>query len=80
MTSAIGANDVRELTIDEVDAVSGGFKISAFGVTIQASAEFKGVYLSASKALVASRSVHRASLPWIAKATSITCLGRTDAG
>lgn len=46
MTSAIGANDVRELTMDEVDAVSGGFKISAFGVTIQASAEFKGVSVS----------------------------------
>jgi hypothetical protein len=46
MTSAHNAGNIRELTVDELNDVSGGFKVSAFGVTLRASAEFLGVSVS----------------------------------
>jgi hypothetical protein len=43
MSFALNASDIRELTVNELNDVAGAFKISAFGVTIEASAAHKGV-------------------------------------
>ena len=41
MSIILNTSDI--LTVDELNDVSGAFKISAFGITIEASAEHKGV-------------------------------------
>jgi hypothetical protein len=43
MTTNIQTNDIRELSLEELDQVTGAFKVSFGGITIQASSAFMGV-------------------------------------
>jgi hypothetical protein len=46
MSTTTATNEIRELSLDEIDGVSGGFRISFAGITVQASAEHLGVAVS----------------------------------
>jgi len=46
MTTNIQMNEIRELSLDELDQVTGAFKVSFGGITIQASSAFVGIAVS----------------------------------
>lgn len=46
MTTNTQMSEIRELSLDEIDQVTGAFKVSFGGITIQASSAFAGVSVS----------------------------------
>ena len=46
MNTMSKTNEIRELSADELDAVSGAFKVSFAGITLQASGAHMGVAVS----------------------------------
>jgi hypothetical protein len=46
MTTKTQMNEIRELSLDELDQVTGAFKVSFGGITIQASSAFVGISVS----------------------------------